>query len=253
MQSVSNHILFEEIHNFRDMGGYTSNDGRTVKNGLLFRSGELGNMTSVDKTQFQQFQIQTIFDYRDEREALNNVTPIFEGIQNIRIPAKNLPDEITIAAIKELVKSDAYTKIDVQKFTSFYESLPINNRSYQKLVEILVDAKGPMLHHCTAGKDRTGIGSTIIFLILDLPIETIMEDYLNTNIILKAYPPKWLERMREYIDEEVLDVLASCKESYLHAAYNNILTNYGTVDIYLLKEFGIHKELREKVKSTYLV
>ena len=43
-------------------------------------------------------------------------------------------------------------------------------------MEILVDAKGPMLHHCTAGKDRTGIGSTIIFLILDLPIETIMED-----------------------------------------------------------------------------
>ncbi|WP_342599796.1 tyrosine-protein phosphatase [Psychrobacillus sp. FSL H8-0483] len=253
MNKLLNAIQFEAIHNFRDMGGYKSKDGRTVKEGVLFRSGELGNMKEVDLEKLQQLSLHTIFDYRDEVEAQTNVTPLIGGVNNIRIPAQK-QNETQTAAMKEILKNEAFSNIDEHSFTLFYVELPINNASYKKLVEIFVEGKGPLLHHCTAGKDRTGVGAAIILMILDIPIETIIEDYLKTNEFLQESTPKWLEKMKVIIqDDETVAILASCREIYIQSAYNSILSVYGSVDAYLLEEFGIDAGVREKVKSHYLV
>lgn len=83
-----NHVLpFKGILNFRDMGGYTTLDGRRVKRGLFFRSAELTGMTEQDVELFQSLGIKTIFDYRGVEEVRLKPDPVIPGVNNISIPA----------------------------------------------------------------------------------------------------------------------------------------------------------------------
>ena len=86
-------ISLEAIQNFRDMGGLTTQDGRTVKYGLLFRSGHLANATTEDLNTLHYLQIKTIFDYRDAKEILHAPTPQLNQIKQININPNKIPVE----------------------------------------------------------------------------------------------------------------------------------------------------------------
>lgn len=247
-------LVFEGIHNFRDMGGYETKDGRRVKKGLLYRSGELGNMTEQDKVNFQALGIQTILDYRDEIEANFNVTPTLNGVQNIRVPAKKITSNLPTGSVEELIKSGAFQKMDDRAFYKFYEELPFENPAYQQLIDLMKGCHGPILHHCSAGKDRTGVGAAIIHLILDIPIESVYEDYLKTNEYLRGNLPEWIHLLRELLppDSPHLIAFTGVHESFLEAALNEITATYGTFDVYLEKEFGITPEIRRDIQDYYL-
>lgn len=101
-------VQFEKIYNFRDMGGLTTNDGRTVKKGVLFRSGELGQATKNDIKMLEELQLKVIFDYRDDSEAKVNASPPLESVKNIRIPARMKDSIIPTVNVEELLKSDLF-------------------------------------------------------------------------------------------------------------------------------------------------
>jgi len=173
-------IPFEAVHNFRDMGGYKTKDGRRVKNGLFYRSAALGKMTLADKELFETLGIKTIFDYRDNNEAYHNPNPVFSYAQYIQIPAKgNHAFEMPTNAGGR----DFYKVVSPEMFRDFYAQMPFNNLSFKELMQTIQNPDNlGLVHHCAVGKDRTGIGGALILLALDVPEETIMEDYLDTNI-----------------------------------------------------------------------
>ena len=266
-----NRILpFQGTHNFRDMGGYRTTDGRTVKPGLFFRSDELTALSEQDLTAFQALKIRTIFDFRDGGEARHKPDPAVAGVQNIRISAipeeqlsrMNLPgamqsQERSAHFIEDLVKSGFFKQFRANAYLlEMYAKLPINNPAYKRLMSLIQcpDNLG-LLHHCTAGKDRTGVGAALILLALGVPEATIMEDYLLTNQTMKAYNETQLHRLGPHVDEAELrniEQMLGVKEEFLEAVFGAIRMTYGSVDAYLAGEFGLMEEERKALQAMCL-
>lgn len=246
-------IPFEGIRNFRDMGGYKTTDGRRVKCGLFFRSAELTGITEKDLELFKTLGIKYIFDYRDENEAKLNPDPIIVNVLNERIPAIEEEQLAPIHSIEELVKSEFFKQMNGSMLTDFYSKMAINNASYKRLMDIIQnpDHLG-LVHHCAAGKDRTGVGAALILLTLGVPKETVMEDYLITNETLKDFNEGIKMKVSNFLsakDNKKFEEMMAAKEEYLEAVFKKIEQIYGGFDSYLHEEYKLTFEKREQLKS----
>lgn len=169
-------IQMENVMNFRDMGGYKASDGREVKPGLIYRSGDLSKMTEKDIALLHELKITAIFDYRDDHEAEKQPDPVISSIKYIRVPAINEP-AFTNDDYENLMK---HMTLDV--ITEMYGKMPINNSSFKRLIRLFQEQEGAaFLHHCMGGRDRTGVGGALILLTLGVERETIIQDYLISN------------------------------------------------------------------------
>lgn len=243
-------IPFEAVYNFRDMGGYKTRDGRIVKKGLFYRSAALGKMTSADKERFEMLGIKTIFDYRDNKEAQHNPNPVFSHARYIQIPAKgNHAFEMPTNAGGK----DFYKVVSPEMFRNFYAQMPFNNPSFKELMKTIQNPDNlGLVHHCAVGKDRTGIGGALILLALDVPEETIMEDYLDTNIYLQPMVEKMAQAIQHQYNEQELQqfyALMSAREDYLQAALDAMDYHYGSKTAFMEQEFGLTTEKRKQLQS----
>lgn len=250
-------IVLEGVHNFRDMGGYKTHSGKIVKRHLFFRSANLAKMTPQDQEKLKRLGIKTIFDYRDDNEAEANPTPVIEGVQNIRVPAKGAaPFKMPGTMKMESHNFNFYNQIDADLFTKFYAQMPFNNPSFQRLMQLLKnEANLGLLHHCAVGKDRTGVGGALILLTLGVPRETIMQDYLLTNGLLApvvAQMEKRLTAVYPDMDLTVFHEIMSADEKYLHAVFEEIDRRYETETDFLQDQFGISAEIRNALQAKYL-
>ncbi len=248
----------EGAPNIRDLGGYETLDGSTTRWGRIFRAGRLSALTPRDKAQLQKFNLRVICDFRREDEYLKDVTDLGDfaeaAIHNLAIS----PGDHT----QSIAMSDFQSVNGEQMF----EWMVLINRelalkqthTYRRMFELLMaNEEGAFLFHCSAGKDRTGFAAALILSALDVPRETIMEDYLLTA---QYYPPKGeLEYLASKYTERTSDVdlsafqaLMDTREEYLTAAFNAIEEHYDSVDDYLKAELGIGKRQREALKSRYL-
>lgn len=112
-----------------------------------------------------------------------------------------------------------------------------------------------LLQHCTAGKDRTGVGSALVLLALGVPRETIMEDYLLTNEVMKDYNHERLSRLAEQVNESELrniEGMLGVKETFLEAVFSSIERSYGSVEVYMAQEFGLGREERAVLQERCL-
>ncbi|MFD2115357.1 tyrosine-protein phosphatase [Paenibacillus yanchengensis] len=247
-----NILPFEGVYNFRDMGGYKTKDCRTVKYGRLYRSAELTGMTIADRRLFKTLGIKTIFDYRSDDEAASKPDPCFSGVTNIRIPAMTGVS----MDLGELILSGEFENITPEIFAEMYVEMAFNNPSFKKLMELFADGNNAgLLHHCTAGRDRTGIGSAFIYLALGVCRETIIEDYLISNITLEPMFEQWREQLEGILPEEkienLLDVLR-LRPMYLNAIFNVIDEVYCSTAAFLEEEFGLTQAKLEQIRQFYL-
>lgn len=244
-------ISFEGVHNFRDMGGYKTSDGRKVKYGLFFRSGELAGMTEQDMSLFQTLNIRTIFDYRDDFEAEQRPTPLLPDIEYLRVSAATLASYPHVPSMEDRLK---LTKdFSFEKLVHMYAALPFQNASYQRLMGLIQDPKRlGLVHHCHAGKDRTGVGAALILLALGVPKEFVIEDYLITNQTFKEAGENMLKQIADYMNEEEIhtfrQIMGAHKE-FIEAAFNVIEEKYDDFDTYFAEEFGLTAEKREALQS----
>lgn len=250
-------LSFEKVMNFRDMGGYETCDGRRVKKGIFYRSGDLSRMTDKDKALFESLGIRTIFDYRDDQEAITNPDPTFEHVANIRIPAKrNDGIEMPTVTLKDIGNKIFLNRINADVFTEMYSQLAFKNPSYRKLIEIIQEPdRLGILHHCAAGKDRTGVGGALILLVLGVPRNLILADYLLTNDYMKPMRDAMIPLLTNHLNEKEMlqfgDIM-SAKESYLQAVFHAIDQKYGDENRFFEEEYGLNFSKRQKLQQYYL-
>ncbi|WP_165279984.1 tyrosine-protein phosphatase [Paenibacillus protaetiae] len=246
-------IPFEGPRNFRDMGGYPAADGRKVKYGILFRADDLSVMTEEDIAFMKTLNIKTIFDYRSDDEAEMKPDPVMEGVLNVRVPA--------IAGNQYRSPEDLFSdsfleQFDNGKLDNLYGEMAIGNASYKRLIELLADPERlGLVHHCAAGKDRTGVGSAIILSLLGVPRDIIIEDYLITNETLSGMHEQMLGHLAGKVSEAHMAIFSrmmSASAEFLEAAFRAIESKYGTMEAYFEEEFGLTEDKIESIRSRCL-
>lgn len=242
------------VVNFRDMGGFKTLDGRRVKKGILFRAAELTGLTEEDKTYLDTLNLKYVFDYRDNGEADRKPDPIIGEAINERIPV-NMDDKTTAhASSEDMVKSEFYKTFTKEMFLNMYAKMPIQNASYQRLMTLLKrpEENLPLVHHCTGGRDRTGVGAMLILMTLGVPYETVIEDFLLSNYTLKDFHNQMFDEAAKFVSDQELarfkDALL-LQENYLQSSMDSIVRTYGNFETYLTEEFCITQDIREKIKD----
>lgn len=241
--------------NFRDLGGYLMTDGRRIRQNRLFRSGGLDQLTQQDTELLSRLPVTTILDYRDQEEARARPDRLWTGVNYHLVPANPLSSEIS--ANFDLSTLKVLAELDVDAFmTRLYCQLPFANLAYQQLADLLISpSPGALIQHCTIGKDRTGIGSLLILLVLGADYDTVMEDYLYTETALLPFRDQTLEQYAEHLDSISINKLAqvfSVQETWLNSALDAIYQRYGTTDCWLEYEYGLDRQHREQVQAYYL-
>ena len=168
-------------NNFRELGGIRTEDGRTVKHGCFYRSGALGYMDDDELTEVASCNIRHIMDFRSSFEKDRLPDPSLPGAEYHHMNAMSLPDGTEVDLSPKGIGAGMFTKENGDRFMEhFYGTLPFSP-AYREMFDFIKRDEVPVLFHCTAGKDRTGIGAVLILLVLGCSEETAIEDYLKTN------------------------------------------------------------------------
>lgn len=242
--------------NFRDLGGLTLPTGR-VKSGLLFRAGTLHFLTE-DEQQFldQQLNLQVILDYRDQEEVQQQPDQLWSDVEYIHAPANPADSSLTADMQAAMQSKHLAVTNPMQFMLELYQRLPFANPGYQQLVKLLNEAEPrPLVQHCTAGKDRTGVGVALTLFALGADEATVMEDYLQTEQGLAPYREKLIASMGEHLNaqaRESLQVVLAAKAQFLQAALDAIKVRYQTIDAWLANDYGLTQRVREQLCERYL-
>lgn len=251
---VKTHVVpLEKGINFRDLGGFVVKDGRRIKKGLLFRSGTLNYLTANDTDTLEVMGLASIIDFRDVNEAKDAPDVIPTTATYYNYPANPLHSQLSA----RFDKHNVALKGDSREFMlNLYKRLPFNNLAYKKLVELLKDDEiKPLVQHCTIGKDRTGIGSAIVLFALGADLQTVLADYLMTEITLAPYKEQLLQMVSQDFTEEELNnkkYLFAAREEYMMSAIDAIVEKYASVNHWLEKEYGLTADVKKSIREKYL-
>ena len=170
-------VAFEQAWNFRDIGGYPAGDGRAVQWRRYYRSGALEEMHQSDRDRFGQLGVATVIDLRRPEEVLlfreRGAHPAPEvGANYLHLPP--LPD-----GASEILDGRYGRGISGQRYVGYLEFAA---DPFRQIFEVLADpASYPLVVHCTAGKDRTGVVTAMALEVAGVPREVIEADFALTN------------------------------------------------------------------------
>ena len=159
--------------NFRDLGGYPTDDGGQVKRGLLFRSGAMTGLTDKDQNYLDSFGFKTIIDLRstEEVELYPNHWAVASNIDYLRVPYSILEMMAQAVEVSEQKDGDGHGGMYDTLLTTIKPQL-------QLYFNALLQGRVPLVVNCSAGQDRTGVTSALLLASLGVSREQIIEDYL---------------------------------------------------------------------------
>jgi protein-tyrosine phosphatase len=260
---MNRHVPLSGQPNFRDLGGYASSDGRRVKWGLVYRSGELSQLSEGDVRALAELGIKTVVDLRSPEEV--------SARGGGRLPEGALLHAMPIAS------SDMFKKLLPSLLRGDFSQVPpdlldrVNRHlvrdfsaQFGRLLRTLSDSSNrPLVFHCTQGKDRAGFGAAMVLSALGVPWETVVEDYLLSNHYRRAENDKMLAMVRSLASSQAggegeqtafqrVEGLLYVKEQSLRAAHAEILERHGSVEGYLVDGLGCSRDELARLRDELL-
>lgn len=253
-------VPLEGAINFRDIGGYTTTSGKKILTNKIYRSAEISTLTDHDLKELKNKHISTVIDFRGTKEAKAAPDRLPEGAHYFLCPAGSEDvDNSNYDAFLEKIKNN-----DQSFMTDFYgkEGIKYFGDRYRLLFQKLLATPNTesILYHCTAGRDRTGMATALLYYILEVPMETIIQDYLASNEFLKQKKKsgkddsdKSFKAMIEKtgLDKETLEDRIALKPEYLNLFFTTIQNKYGSVENFLKEEMGISSHDITKLRQKF--
>ena len=189
--------------NFRDIGGYETRDGRKVQTGLIYRSGELPRLTDEDLEKLRVLGVKTVVNFLTPEEIeYRGKDRLPEGVREIILPITgeiaDVPD--AAAQLVEARKTGDFRQFPPAFNTQVHEDLAtgLADDQYKALFEILADESNyPLVYHCSHGVHRTGTATALLLHALNVPWETVREDYLLSNETRRAEVEPRIEQLED--------------------------------------------------------
>jgi len=236
-------IQTDGVINFRDMGGYRTEDGRTTRWGMLLRSADLHEMSERDLQMAEKLGIHWICDLRSHFEIAKRPSPQIGSAINTSIPflAEANPEEMP--------------KVDLD-LGEGYRAMMLNPANCSRILrELLAEDRGTSLFHCAAGKDRTGVVCALVLLTLGVPRDVVIEDYELTNLAVGELLQRFMTSSKEYMEympKEQGEIPEYMKAAFIQASLDAIDEHYGSFERYLHEGLGITEQERTALKNKYL-
>ena len=245
--------------NFRELGGYEADEGKHVKWGQIWRGIPTCKLTGeADRAKLDALGLRLILDLRSTEEARREPDYVPDGARLVQICGLCAEDghEIAFAPgdIDRLMASapEGYNVPRVM-----YRRMLTGNKAFKELFRALEAGETPILFHCSAGKDRTGVAAMLILLALGASDETICADFAQTNVCRRAE----IEAvMQEHADEIAAD--PSCRNHYYRMAgvepelapfvLDTIRSQFGSAENYLEAEYGLTPARLMRLRRMYL-
>jgi protein-tyrosine phosphatase len=232
--------------NFRDLGGYVGHEGRALQWRRIFRSDHLADLTPSDLDTLANLGIASSVDFRGvtERAALSYEWP---GLTQHALAI----EPTVVQRAKAMVEAgEALTApLTIGLMEQTYRDFVLHNSDrFAHLFDLLLSSDQPLVFHCTAGKDRTGLAAALILEALGVSRDQIMQDYLLTNTLYQR--PPGLAQTDTPAD--VLRVLWTVQEPFLEAAWRTIDQAHSGMPTYLEQTLGLTPERLTRLRSRYL-
>ena len=245
MDSLSRHIALQGASNFRDLGGYVGHGGRAVRWRVLFRSDHLARLSAADQDQIQALHIGRSFDFRGEQES---------QAQSYHLPhtqRHSLAIEPTLLQyLQAQVQSGRSVTADAAAEAmraTYQDYVRHNSDRFAQLFTHLLAHDAPLVFHCTAGKDRTGLAAALILSALGVSQDDIVQDYLLTNALYRHEPGATTA-----LSPEVMAVVWRVRADLLQGAWQAIDEDHGSMARYLETRMGLTPSALERLRQTYL-
>jgi protein-tyrosine phosphatase len=252
-------LPFTGAHNFRDLGGYKTEDGRRIKWGKIYRSDNLHSLTDEDVKYLSRLNIKSVVDFRSDEERESEPDRLTPDMTQVLLPIKFQPKELDDETLKNLMKNLTFGTLDSSNLLTDFNIVIVKDFAdeYKKFFRHVIENNAePIVFHCTAGKDRAGFASAMILTVLGVPREKVIEDYLLTNTYVKDHvDSEMLEiELKTFFraDTDNLRKINLVAERYIQAAFDTIDSEWGGMDNYISTALSLTEEDILKLQNFYL-
>lgn len=247
---------FQAIDNFRDYGGYAV-AGARVARGRLYRSAHQARATEADLAQLAQLNIATVVDLRRPSERRDQPSRRPSGWAGRVIESAH--DDGGEAPHITFLKTADLTEDSGRAFmTGTYRRLPFEAAHvdlFSRYFRALAEDAGPVLIHCAAGKDRTGLLAALTHSLLGVSRDDLINDYLLTNIAVdlegraEGIAKKLTEMTGRPASHGAVVAFLGVEAEYLDGAFAEITARHGSLQAYLEQALGVDDALAEGIRA----
>ncbi|MEV7611527.1 tyrosine-protein phosphatase [Streptomyces sp. NPDC089799] len=237
--------------NARDTGGYTTYDGKTTRWGVLYRSETLSKLPPEGVTALGRLGLGSVIDLRTAPEIqADGADRLPSGVTPVAQP---VDDTSLFAFIGQVVRSKdpAYQQAQLAngkaeaRMTALYRGFvtnPANRAALGAAIRSTANSSKPVMFHCSAGKDRTGVLADTILRAVGVPASTSQQDYLLSNQLRAASDKALRDQVKAagYMqDPDLLIPLQEVRADYLAAFRDQAVSDYGSFGDFLTDGLGL--------------
>lgn len=249
-------IPFEKLANFRDIGGYPTEDGHRVAWDKVYRSVSLFGLTDGDAEKLALLNIQLVCDLRSTEEVEDAPNMLPQSVKTYL----HLPVQAEVTRWNRLywLVFRRHRLYDLLQHVYINVIIEQNPQIFAQIFRRLAEEKSyPVLIHCTAGKDRTGVAVVLLLRLLGVSEQVVIADYTLSNrayayiqnLVAKSIRPLTAMGLKEKDVQPLLDA----NPETIQAMLRHIDQHYGGVENYLLHKVGISPETIDRVKANLIV
>jgi protein-tyrosine phosphatase len=262
-------IRLKTLTNTRDLGGLRGAGGKTVKDKLILRSGELEKASEEDlRILYEDHNLRTVIDLRNKTEATQKPDRLYKDIEYVFHPILTeaqmgmTHEEETDAETSEYVFVSRIIK--AQNGIPFMKDIYLNFITdafcldqYSKLMSLFAtENRGALLYHCSVGKDRVGMATYFLLEMLGVSENDIIEDFMLTNDCIEESVVKKIQHLSKRITdprlEETYRELFQVRKDYIETVMNAIQDRYGSFENFRKEGLHVSDQLKERLREKYL-
>jgi protein-tyrosine phosphatase len=250
----STHIPLEGALNLRDLGGYQA-DGGHFRRGIVFRSDNLNTLTDADLAKIDGLGIRSVFDFRGPREIEQQPSRLWSSVSNhVSLPITG--DTVQEKTFIERVLAGELTEVRVDEVGANYVTIleDRGDRFAHVLTSIAAEDHSPILFHCTAGKDRTGLAAALIHGLCGVSREDIVHDYgLSDKYRLGPRKAELTAQFEPHgIDIEPLIPGISAPIEAMQMALDHLESQHGGIRAYVIKSLGVDERTVDNIRKVLI-